>query len=265
MNITEVRVKMVNDETERLRAFCSVTLDGAFVVRDLKVIDGSHGPFVAMPSRKLADRCPKCGNKNHLRARFCNECGAKLNENRAPRDAQGRVKLHADVAHPINAECREDLQHAVLEAYQEELELSKEPGYRPPEDEYIVDDDGAAGYDDFVADLKESISHRQASDERRPPPDRRPRQPVESPARSEQRAADRPARDSRERNRQEKRPIEPRPFIEDPSFSEGLEPMREEKPAARVAPAPGPAPKIRRPAPAAPPAADRDPFGDGIL
>ncbi len=133
MNITEVRVKMVSDGTERLRAFCSVTLDDAFVIRDLKVIDGTDGPFVAMPSRKLSDRCPKCSNKNHLRARFCNECGGKLNENRAPRDAQGRVKLHADVAHPINAECRERIQAAVIEAFTEEVDRVGLPDVQPDE------------------------------------------------------------------------------------------------------------------------------------
>lgn len=271
MNITEVRIKMVNDETERLRAFASVTLDGAFVVRDLKVIDGSNGPFVAMPSRKLADRCPKCGNKNHLRARFCNECGAKLNEHRAPRDAQGRVKLHADVAHPINAECREDLQRAVIEAYQEEMELSKEPGYRPADDDYIVDEGDAVettGYDDFIADLKESISQRRGPDERRPPPDRRPPQHADKPSRSQERAAERPARHSREPRPHSARQIEPRPVLEDPSFAEGLEPVRDEKPAIRPPPPPKPVipqPEPRRPAPVAPPAADQDTFGAGIL
>lgn len=141
MNITEVRVKMVSNGTERLRAFCSVTLDDAFVVRDLKVIDGMHGPFVAMPSRKLSDRCPKCRSKNHLRARFCNDCGGKLDEDRAPRDPEGRIKLHADVAHPINTPCRDQVQAAVIQAYQEELKLSEQPGYRPREDVGHHDDD----------------------------------------------------------------------------------------------------------------------------
>lgn len=141
MNITEVRVKMVSDGTERLRAFCSVTLDDAFVVRDLKVIDGMHGPFVAMPSRKLSDRCPNCRSKNHLRARFCNDCGGKLDEDRAPRDPQGRIKLHADVAHPINTPCRDQVQAAVIEAYQVELKLFEQPGYRPREDNDHHDDD----------------------------------------------------------------------------------------------------------------------------
>jgi len=131
MEITEVRIKLVERSSERLRAFCSVTFDGDFVIRDLKVIDGANGPFVAMPSRKLMDRCPRCGGKNHLRARFCNECGNRLNENRAPKDNQGRAKLHADVAHPINAACRERIQKAVVQAYHEELERAKSPDYKP--------------------------------------------------------------------------------------------------------------------------------------
>ena len=56
MNITEVRVKLTMDPNSKLKGYCSVTLDDAFVVRDLKIIEDSKGPFVAMPSRKLADR-----------------------------------------------------------------------------------------------------------------------------------------------------------------------------------------------------------------
>lgn len=131
MQITEVRIKLMNPRNDKLRAFCSVTLDNEVVIRDLKVIEGAKGLFVAMPSRKLADRCPRCKSKNHLRASFCNECGANLPEDRASRDERGRAKLHVDVAHPINAVSRETLQHAVMQAYQEEAERSKQPGYRP--------------------------------------------------------------------------------------------------------------------------------------
>jgi stage V sporulation protein G len=127
--ITEVRIKLMEDNNERLLAFCSVTFDDAFVVRDLKIIEGAKGSFVAMPSRKLTDRCSHCGCKNHLRARFCNQCGTKLDEDRAIRDADGRAKLHADIAHPINSACREVIQGAILKAYHEERERSKIPGY----------------------------------------------------------------------------------------------------------------------------------------
>jgi stage V sporulation protein G len=140
MEITEVRIKLVEKSAERLRAFCSITLDGDFVIRDLKIIDGVNGAFVAMPSRKLADRCTRCGSKNHLRAKYCNDCGNRLNENRAPKDSMGRSKLHADVAHPINAACRERIQNAVVKAFHEELERSKSPDYQPPKFEDFEDD-----------------------------------------------------------------------------------------------------------------------------
>ena len=143
MVITEVRIKLMDDsnENERLQAFCSVTFDDAYVVRDLKIIEGTKGPFVAMPSRKLTDRCPCCGSKNHLRARFCNQCGTKLDEDRATRDADGRVKLHADIAHPINSACREVIQSAVIKAFQAEKERSKQPGYVCTYDDYDSDFD----------------------------------------------------------------------------------------------------------------------------
>jgi stage V sporulation protein G len=132
VEITEVRIKLMEDNSgsnERLQAFCSITFDDMFVIRDLKIIEGAKGFFVAMPSRKLTDRCGHCGTKNHLRSRFCNQCGCRLDENRAIRDADGRAKLHADIAHPINSMCREKIQSAVLASYADELERSKLPGY----------------------------------------------------------------------------------------------------------------------------------------
>jgi stage V sporulation protein G len=140
VEITEVRIKLMEDNNERLQAFCSVTFDDAFVVRDLKIIEGTKGSFVAMPSRKLTDRCGQCGCKNHLRARYCNQCGHKLDEDRATRDADGRAKLHADIAHPINSACREVIQTAVLRAYQEEKDRSKQPGYVCRYDDYDAGD-----------------------------------------------------------------------------------------------------------------------------
>ena len=53
MQITEVRIKLMEDSDDRLQGFCSITFDNCFVVRDLKIIEGTSGPFVAMPSRKL--------------------------------------------------------------------------------------------------------------------------------------------------------------------------------------------------------------------
>src|SRR5260370_12680436 len=76
--ITEVRIKLMEDNNERLQAFCSVTFDDCFVIRDLKIIEGTKGSFVAMPSRKLTDRCPGCCSQNHLRPRHCNPCRRPL-------------------------------------------------------------------------------------------------------------------------------------------------------------------------------------------
>ena len=133
MEITEVRIKLILNRNDKLRAFCSVTFDNAFVIRDLKIIEGSKGPFVAMPSRKLTDRCARCGMKNHLRAKFCNECGNRLPPDRAPSDPDGRSKLHADIAHPISAPSRDAMQRKILASFAEELEKSKIPGYKPVE------------------------------------------------------------------------------------------------------------------------------------
>ncbi len=144
MEITEVRIKLMEDNSgsnERLQAFCSITFDDMFVIRDLKIIEGAKGFFVAMPSRKLTDRCAHCGTKNHLRSRFCNQCGSRLDENRALRDTEGRAKLHADIAHPINSACREKIQTAVLASYAEELERAKMPGYTSRYDEYDEGED----------------------------------------------------------------------------------------------------------------------------
>ncbi len=88
MEITEVRIKLSDEPSERLLAYCSVTFDFCFVIRDLKIIGGSSSPFVAMPSRKLAAHCPFCRMKNHLRSNYCNQCGHKLPTDRIVKDAK---------------------------------------------------------------------------------------------------------------------------------------------------------------------------------
>lgn len=82
MNITDIRVRKLDRDGIKLKAVASVTLDNAIVVHDVKIIQGENGLFIAMPSRKLDD---------------------------------GTYK---DIAHPINAEARAELQKAVLEAYE---------------------------------------------------------------------------------------------------------------------------------------------------
>lgn len=142
MTITEVRIKLCEENNERLLAFCSITFDQSFVIRDLKVIEGTRGIFVAMPSRKLTDRCPGCGGKNHLRANFCNQCGKRLDGMRAmmlTRSPETRAKLHADIAHPIHAGSREQMQVSVVRAYGDEKEKAKQPGYLCRYDDYDSD------------------------------------------------------------------------------------------------------------------------------
>ena len=128
MEITEVRIKLIEDGGERLHAFCSITLDDSFVVRDLKIIEGTHGPFVAMPSRKLTAHCPQCGMKNHLRSAYCNQCGSRQKDERPAKDEDGRTKLYADIAHPINSACREMIQQRVIQEYHNELKRAKLAG-----------------------------------------------------------------------------------------------------------------------------------------
>ncbi len=98
-------------------------------------IDGASGPFVAMPSRRFTVHCPRCRCKNHLKSTYCNQCGLKLDD-QPVRDELGRNKLYADIAHPINSACREMIQLCVIQAFEEELEKSKLPGY-------------VSSYDDF--------------------------------------------------------------------------------------------------------------------
>ena len=83
MKITEVKVFPVNEE--RLKAYVTITIDNVFVVRDLKIIKGNEGLFVAMPSKKRKD---------------------------------GQFK---DIAHPLNQETRDEIEQAVFDAYEQEV------------------------------------------------------------------------------------------------------------------------------------------------
>ena len=61
MEITEVRVSINGKEGKQLKAYATVTFDNSFVVRNIKVVEGNNGLFVAMPARKLKQFCPRCG------------------------------------------------------------------------------------------------------------------------------------------------------------------------------------------------------------
>ncbi|QCT75759.1 septation regulator SpoVG [Macrococcoides canis] len=82
MKVTDVRMrKLVTDS--RMKALVSITLDEAFVIHDLRVIEGNNGLFVAMPSKRTSD---------------------------------GEFR---DIAHPINSEMRQEIQEAVMKVYDE--------------------------------------------------------------------------------------------------------------------------------------------------
>lgn len=123
MEITEVRVALRDSPDKKLKAYATVTFDNAFVVRNIKVIEGTSGLFIAMPSRKIKQPCPKCNFKNEMRSKYCNQCGAQLPVVARPAtpEAVSSSQLeHKDIAHPITQPFREHLQKMVLEAYEHE-------------------------------------------------------------------------------------------------------------------------------------------------
>ncbi len=121
MEITEIRVFPKEGQDKKLKAYTTVTFDNAFVVRNIKVIQGSNGLFIAMPSRKMKDSCPKCHFKNEVGSKYCNQCGASLPSINTQASVPDAKAEHRDVAHPITQEFREYLQSKILEAYDKEM------------------------------------------------------------------------------------------------------------------------------------------------
>lgn len=120
MEITEIRVFPKEGQDKKLKAYTTVTFDNCFVVRNIKVIQGSDGLFIAMPSRKLKNPCVKCGFKVEVGSKFCNQCGAAVKSGDRPQEDQDAKAEHRDIAHPITQEFREYLQKKILEAYKKE-------------------------------------------------------------------------------------------------------------------------------------------------
>ena len=122
MEITEVKIFLKDSPDKKLRAYATVTFDNAFVVRNIKVIEGPSGLFIAMPSRKIKQPCPKCNFKNELRSKYCNQCGAQLPQQQNSRSVTiepvNITQLeHKDIAHPITQSFRDYLQKRVLDGY----------------------------------------------------------------------------------------------------------------------------------------------------
>ena len=128
MEITEIRVFLKEGQDKKLKAYVTVTFDNVFVIRNIKVIQGSEALFIAMPSRKVKNICPRCHFKNEAGSRYCNHCGGQI-----PQDV-GEVRIadtkadHRDIAHPITQQFREYLQTRILEAYKKEVATGKRPG-----------------------------------------------------------------------------------------------------------------------------------------
>ena len=123
MEVTEVRVSLRPGE-QRLKAYATVTFDDCFVVRNIKIIEGRQGLFVAMPSHKAKCACTRCAFKNDVGGRFCVQCGSRMPaaaETAAPH-APGDTdpSTHRDIAHPVTAEFRNYLQKRVLEVFEAE-------------------------------------------------------------------------------------------------------------------------------------------------
>lgn len=122
MKITEVRIFPTESKDGKLKAFATMTFDDWFVVRNVKVIQGNNGLFVAMPSRKAMDSCPKCRFKNAKGSKFCNQCGAGIEQKEERHDhTDEKGGDHMDIAHPITQECRVYIQEQILEAYDKEF------------------------------------------------------------------------------------------------------------------------------------------------
>lgn len=112
--VTDVRVKLSPPGIEKLVGYCAMTLNDAIVVKDIKVIEGDAGLFIAMPSRKITRHCPHCRTTNPVRANYCNECGKSVRVKKIEKDRRGRERLHFDVVHPINAEVRAYVHDAIM-------------------------------------------------------------------------------------------------------------------------------------------------------
>ena len=91
LNITDIRIRLVKKEDSKLKAVASMTIDGCFVIHDIKVVEGNNGCFVPMPSRKTPE---------------------------------GEFK---DIAHPIDTATRQQIDSSILAAYEKALKEEQEP------------------------------------------------------------------------------------------------------------------------------------------
>jgi len=160
MEITNVQLDMIDNPKGKLRAFCSLTLDREFVVKNFKVIKGNHGLFVAMPSRKLTKPCYECDNRVFRDATYCDRCGNKFGK-RGDSGHYDDGESHADIAFPIEDDFRERLEDLIIEAYRHRLEG----------DDSVVEHRNDEDYDlldfDFEGHMEQRDEAGQETDENR--------------------------------------------------------------------------------------------------
>jgi len=104
LEISEIRITLRDDN--KLKGFASITLENAFVIRGLKIIEGASGLFIAMPSRKRKDG------------------------------------TFQDIAHPINMSTRQWMENQVVAAYRQEIQKVESGEIPPPNRHNNYDDDG---------------------------------------------------------------------------------------------------------------------------
>lgn len=91
LQVTSITIRPFASADEKLKAFASIVLNNAFIVKDLKVIEGNNGRFVAMPSRR------------------------------------GKDGVFHDIAHPLNQETRDMIEQSILDAYEKEIAKGTPP------------------------------------------------------------------------------------------------------------------------------------------
>lgn len=129
MNITDVRVRKVNDEG-KMKAVVSITFDEEFVVHDIKVIEGQNGLFIAMPSRKMGE---------------------------------GDFR---DIAHPLRSETRNKIKEAIFAEYEKILENSAATsGGSSAHKEMAEVDEEVADEDDDPEDAANDLADEDADPE----------------------------------------------------------------------------------------------------
>jgi len=87
LSVTEVEVKLFSKDKTKIRAFANIVVNNALAIKNLKVIDGTNGLFVSMPSQK----------------------NTKTNE-------------FVDIVYPINKESRKIIHDAIIDAYHKEVD-----------------------------------------------------------------------------------------------------------------------------------------------